>query len=159
MLDLIESDRFLLWYIPEFPIDRAWVRGRDIENESQHWRLGLLEDIEKNGLNNPVGVYGHTPKGPLSLNYLAPGEPRCPDYYVKLGTNRVWCCKQLGWKTMPAVVSINHGSTPKWEGHSFPASALPKYFKDGVPWVNHHGFGITQAKTPEDTYRDFKVKE
>lgn len=151
-ISLAESNRFSLWVVPEFPIHLPWVRDRRPQT-GEEWRFGLLEDIRDNGLKSHIGVYGHQPQGPISKKYdVEWNSDRDRKYVVRLGTNRLWCLMELGHKTFPAVVSINHGSKPPWDGYIIPACSLGKYFTDGTPWVANHAFGIVQATVPEEAY-------
>jgi hypothetical protein len=53
---------------------------------------GLLEDIRQRGMVNPLIV----------LNHRGPGYH---PYAVSTGVNRLWCARQLGWQTVPALVT------------------------------------------------------
>jgi len=161
MADIQYSDRFALWVIPEFPIDLPWVRDRTPQ-PGEEWRYGLLEDIRKNGMKNHIAVYGHTPCGAISPKYKTSwNADRDERYQVRVGTNRLWCLLELGHKTFPAVLSLNHGMAPEHrglEGHMIKNEDISKYMTDGQCWVSNHGFGLIQAVPPEKEYSAFRQK-
>ena len=73
--------------------------------------------------------------------------------YVAFGTNRYWCLEQLGWKDMPAIISLNKGVEPPWPDS---VEVKPQEFKQYAPpgqvWVTDHSFGWQLETPPEDEF-------
>jgi hypothetical protein len=154
--DIQAVSRYELWYAPHFPIQLPWVRSRDAADS---WRLNLLESIREEGLRHPITIHGHSPKGLPIEKYITDENRDTPrDFIVRQGTNRLWCCRELGWETIPAIVSINKGSTLP-EGVN--GGIIPhEKFLEWVPgnavrvWVREHDFGYKQPEEylPENEF-------
>lgn len=144
-------ERYDLWYVPHLPMDVPLRRPRD---RKLKWRTRLLESIREEGLRHPILVYGHSPKGAFNMHrWGASNEGRAKWLYVAIGTNRYWCLDQLGHETMPAILSMNKGKKPPWEGELI----TPQDFRSYAPpdcrvWVREHGFGWQLGLLPEDEF-------
>ena len=145
---LPEKVWFDLWYVPAFPLER--MGGRlDKDPAQAPWLLGLKADIEQEGrFRNPVVVWNHH-------DHRLTGKQ--PMWMLRAGSNRVWCAEQLGWPTVPAVVSTVKGETPPAPSfHRISPLTVQSYFPDGGRiWANEYGFGLLQAKRPEVTYAEY----
>lgn len=137
--------------MPAFPL--AALGGKlDKDVAERPWILGLKADIAAHGnLKNPVIVWNHHPLR---------GKKQ-PYWLLRAGSNRVWCAEQLGWKDVPAVVSVDPAETlPSWLvsrlGHKLEPLKVQAWFLDGGNiWANEHGFGLLRAKAPEVTYAGY----
>ena len=139
---------FDLWYVPAFPLA---LMGGKLDKDPVHapWIVGLLEDIRAAGaFRNPVVVWNHH-------SHRLIGKQ--PFWMLRAGSNRVWCAEQLGWQTVPAVVSTVKGEKPPASSfHRISPLTVQDYFPDGGQvWANQFGFGLLQAKRPEVTYADY----
>lgn len=145
---LPEKVWFDLWYVPAFPL--AEMGGRlDKDPASAPWLLGLKADIAAKGrFLNPVIVWNHH-------DHRLTGKQ--PMWMLRAGSNRVWCAEQLGWQSVPAVVSTVKGERPPAGSfHRISPLTVQDYFPDGGRiWANEHGFGLLQAKRPEVTYAEY----
>jgi hypothetical protein len=116
-----------------------------------------LESIRDEGLHWPLTVYGHSPKGKVVPKYKVPENAnRDEGMYVFIGTNRYWCLKALGWDSFPAIVSLNKGEIPPWEGaYKITPEEYPQYCPDNCfrIWVREHAFGYKPKVMGEDEYR------
>ena len=142
-----EKVPFLLMYVPEFPVDS--IGGKlDKDPDGLPWIMGLLDDIRESGhLRNPLTIWNHHPNRGVK-------QPR---WLLRAGSNRMWCVEQLGWKTVPAVVSMSYDEIdqPYTYGKEIAPRDVQSYYTDGgIIWVNEHGFGLQLAKPPEKTYED-----
>lgn len=145
-------ERYDLWVVPEFPMDRPWVRARD---GSDSWRVRLLDNIRDEGLRYPLCVYGHSPKGPIIDKYRCEwNADRDDSMYVFIGTNRFWCLEELGYTTFPAVFSLNKGEVPEWDAYKILPDEFPQYAPDDCYriWVREHAFGYKPLVMAEDAY-------
>ena len=150
---VLEYVPYHLWYVPYFPL--GTLGGKlDKDPESAPRLQGLYDDIKQAGyLRNPVFVWNH------HRNRLTGKQP---EWLLRAGSNRVWCCEQLGWDTVPALVSTVGEELPpagaKWGSPDMvriTPRTLADYLKDpGVIWANEHGFGLLKAARPEETYAD-----
>ncbi len=154
-VDWSEEDRvqetvpFHLWYVAEFPV--ATIGGKlDKDVQATPWIMGLLADIRDTGyLRNPLIIWNHHPNRGIKQ----------PIWLLRAGSNRMWCVEQLGWKTVPAVVTTaSLGQLPPGvRGFEIKPRDMQSYFKDGgIIWANEHGFGLQLAKPPEKTYQNHK---
>ena len=147
-------DRYDLWYIPEYPIDEPWVRTRD---GADSWRINLLDNIRENGMRWPIVLYGHSPKGAIIDKYRDEFNAHKDErIYVMIGTNRWWCLKELGYKTFPAILSLNKGEQPKYSAtkitpHEFAYQYAPLDARR--VWVQEHGYGYTPRVEAHDEFR------
>lgn len=114
----------------------------------------MLESIKSEGLRYPLVVFGHTPKAKICEHMITDAnKDRDFDYYVHAGTNRYWCLQQLGYETFPAVLSINTGSIPKWDGTKITPQEYIQYCPaNSEPYVQEHGFGYSLAVLPEEEF-------
>lgn len=124
------------------------------------WREGLLESIREEGLRHPVLIYGHSPKGKFNMaRWGEANKGRSPDMYIAFGTNRYWALEQLGHTTMPAIISLNKGTFPKWEPYERIAPQdFKKYAPPGRVYVTDHGFGWTLETKPEDEFSGSNIQ-
>ncbi len=138
-----------LYFVPDFPI--STLGGRlDKDPDAMPWLQGLYDDIKaEGGFRNPVVVWNHHP------NRLTGKQPA---WLLRAGSNRVWCAEQLGWDTVPAVVSVV--DTPAcWNPPRTWVQVTPRQVQDlftdgGKIWANDYGFGLLAAPKPEETYAD-----
>jgi hypothetical protein len=116
----------------------------DKDPSERPWIMGLLADIRAEGrFRNPVIVWNHHPLR---------GRKQ-PTWLLRAGSNRVWCAEQLGWATVPAIVSTVDGTLPPHPFFPMRPEELQEAFSDGGNvWANEHGFGLLRAKPPEVTY-------
>lgn len=119
-----------LFHVPEFPIDALTRLSGVFDPPSQPWVvLGLLPNIKAAGrFLNPITVWNHGKE----------------NNSVRSGRNRVWCAKQLGWTSVPVIVS---GSPPEGNlGYTQieDLSTLAGYFphNDVRLWSNDIGWGV-----------------
>jgi hypothetical protein len=137
---------FRLWYCPNFPL--PLIGGKlDKDPQEMPWLQGLYEDIRDSGeLRNPLIVWNH---------HELRGTKQ-PEWLIRAGSNRLWCCEQLGWETVPAVVSTVEPHRKPCAGIQIKPRDIPSLFRDaGVIWANEHGFGLLAANKPEDLYSHF----
>ena len=141
---------YRLWYCPEFPL--AQLGGKlDKDIEEMPWIMGLLDDIRRSGeLRNPVIVWNH------HAHRLTGKQPM---WLLRAGSNRTWCVEQLGWLTLPAVVSTAPDERPaNMPYREIAPVEVQTYFQDGgMIWANDHGFGLQMAKKPEITYAEYEA--
>lgn len=147
-----EEVPFDIWYVPHFPIYR--IGGQlDKDPEVHPWLQGLYDDIKSEGaLRNPVIIWNH---------HKHRGTKQ-PKWLIRAGSNRLWCADQIGWKSVPAIVTTHllEGLPPSVRGTRVAPRDMERYFKDpGVLWANEHGIGLLQAAKPEVTYADAKVRD
>ena len=137
-----------LWYCPCFPI--AELGGKlDKDPTEMEWLQGLYDDLkESNRFRNPVFVWNHHP------NRLTGKQPQ---WLLRAGSNRIWCAEQLGWETVPALVSTVPTDKPPCEAIMVAPRYMEQYLNDpGVIWANDYGFGLLAVDRPEETYKEAK---
>ena len=143
-----EAVPYHLWRCPAFPI--ALLGGRlDKDPQQTPWLQGLYEDLERAGrFRNPVFVWNH------HANRLTGKQP---EWLLRAGSNRVWCAEQLGWTSVPALVSTATCSEiPPSASWALTPRELEEYLNDpGVCWANDYGFGLLGVHRPEDMYAEF----
>ena len=150
--DIVENvERYNLWLIPQMPMDMPLVRPR---RGGVKWRVRMLDSIREEGLRHPILCYGHHPKGRFNLEKWGDAnlEQTHKDIYIAFGTNRYWCCKELGWDTFPAILSYNKGRTPPCEGEIITPQEFRNYAPAGRVFVQEHGFGYKLAEFPEEEF-------
>lgn len=145
---LPDEIQYRFWYCPHFPVETLGGRlDKDIEEVP--WILGLLEDIRAEGrFRNPINVWNH---------HESRGKKQ-PTWLLRAGSNRIWCAEQLGWTSVPAVVSTAWSERcPHYvEARPIQPMDLPSFFPDGGRiWANKHGWGLLRAPKPELTYDGF----
>ena len=139
-----------LWWCPRFPVIK--IGGLlDKDPDDKPWLQGLYDDIEEAGvIRNPIIIWNH--------HSMRGGKQ--PEWLLRAGSNRMWCVEQLGWSTVPAVVSTVHNELPPADSrinYTIYARDIESYFPDGGRiWANKHGFGLLRAKLPEVTYAEIK---
>ena len=105
-----------IYYVPKFPLEI--LRYRDLASLDPlglEWRKALLEDISARGIKCPMLVMNH------QVMRNAGGSPLFPDfamvvpksYHLRVGRNRRWALRELGWTHAPAVVT--GPVRPEWE--------------------------------------------
>ncbi len=143
---VLERVPYRLWYCPEFPVYRL---GGKLDKDPQQnpWLQGLYDDLEESGaLRNPVIVWNH---------HENRKRGKQPSWLLRAGSNRIWCVEQLGWATVPAVVSTESGNCPETRCTRIWPRQIEGHFTDGGKiWCNDVGFGLLAAKKPEVTYAD-----
>ena len=80
---------FPLWYVAEFPIKDLVFDPKDYDPRRTEWYGPLKADIKKRGLMSPITVQNHN-----KVNNL-----------IRVGRNRVSIAIDLGWETIPAIVT------------------------------------------------------
>lgn len=104
-----------IWYCPEYPVDAIRVSTRVRREGRELWRPTLLESIRQRGLVNPLIVLNH--RGDTAEHH-----------WLMVGTNRHWAVVELGWKTVPVLVTGICEYDPKeqvtWD-------TIQSYIKDG----------------------------
>lgn len=97
-----------LWFVPKFPLEI--LRYRDLASLDPlgtNWRKALLEDIRARGLKCPMLVLNH------QMMRNGAGQAIFPDfaqvvpkpYHLRVGRNRRWALRELGWTEAPALVT------------------------------------------------------
>lgn len=148
---LDEVSRYDLWLIPEMPMDAPLRRPRD---RKLKWRTRLQDSIAEEGLRHPILVYGHEPKGAFNMHRWGEhNEGRQKWLYIAFGTNRYWALEQLGWETFPAILSLNKGRKPPWEGRKITPQEFKELSPPGRVYVQEHGFGWELATLPEEEFK------
>lgn len=140
---------FSLWFVPQFPL--ALLNGKlDKDVTERPWIMGLLADIRQAGVfRNPVVVWNHHP------NRLTGKQPA---FLLRAGSNRVWCAEQLGWTSVPAVLTlaVETEMLPGVKAYRITPDELQGMFPDGGKvWANEHGIGLQLAPKPEVTYSQY----
>jgi len=122
---------YVLWYIPQFPLDRLkFTPLEDTQGETPR-RLMLAEDIEKRGLLNPLLIWNHTCSG-------ARESPR--PYYLKIGYNKLWALKHLGRTHAPAFLSLDVGRAPDFPCQGcYSPDAWKQHYREGTLVLGHEG--------------------
>lgn len=105
-----------IYYVPKFPLEI--LRYRDLASLDPlgaNWRKALLEDIRARGLKCPFLVYNHQMMRNDAKQAIFPDLaaviPKA--YHLRVGRNRRWALRELGWTHAPAVVTgpVN----PEWD--------------------------------------------
>ncbi len=130
------------WMSPQFPLrrvahrKRAWKRHIDAP-----WFQRLLEDIELEGLHNPV-VLNNSPEHPDNT------WPERERYSIRAGNNRILALECLGAATLPALV---WGELPvKWRtGGPMSLDEANEFVYDGVIEIHWHGPVLVDATDPK----------
>jgi hypothetical protein len=81
-----------LWYCATYPVDQLSAGPTELTHRAPYLPA-LLEHIRQHGLINPLIVLNH--RDPAAF------VPRT----VMTGTNRLWAVRQLGWRTVQALVT------------------------------------------------------
>jgi hypothetical protein len=119
---LVKPD-YPLWYTPAYPIQRIQYSHKQEWSHKTDHLPALLAHIREHGLINPL----------IILNHRDPSQYKAR--YVMTGTNRLWCVKQLGWKTVPAIVTGDcdvPATRVEWEH-------IDDYFPDGEVYLGSQG--------------------
>jgi hypothetical protein len=128
-------DRFYaVWYIPEFPIQELGYGGnRPLwkYTTDRDWRAALREDFRVRGQINPCVVWNHNTNG---HDGRIAGESYAN--YVKIGRNKCWCARELGWRSVKALYTTNRGARPDGRMDAQAVRTDPEmvteYWKDGT---------------------------
>lgn len=102
--------RYQLWYIPDYPtseIEGRVLPGNELRSHEK-WVERLWDSIQKHGFKDPIFGYTHDIPGQIvggSWGKVA---------RIVLGNNRVALAQKHGIKTIPAVLTVNAGSWPKF---------------------------------------------
>jgi len=100
--------KYPIYFVPKFPLEI--LRYRDLgklDPLGLDWRTALLNDIKARGLKCPLMVINH------QMMRNAGGSPIFPDlamvipkpYHLRVGRNRRWALRELGWTHAPALVT------------------------------------------------------
>lgn len=105
-----------IYYVPAFPLEI--LRYRDLaalDPISGHWRTALKDDIAKRGMKCPMLVCNHQLMKNAGGSYLFPDLAMVmpKPYHLRVGRNRRWALRELGWTHAPAVVT--GPVRPEWE--------------------------------------------
>jgi hypothetical protein len=96
----IERD-YRVWWCPEFPMsDLGYGSNRPLwrYETDRPWRAALLKDFEARGQINPCLVWNHEARG---------HAPKPWENYVKVGRNKCWVMRELGFKTAKCLVAAD----------------------------------------------------
>lgn len=126
---------YQLWYVKDFPVGAINYSKKVYRPDWDIWRPSLKENIEKNGLLNPLILWNH--RNPKAYKKM----------WLKVGNNRLWAIKELGWVTVPCIIQGPCDYEPK----TFVFNPQV-YFKDGtVSFDNYYeGLELLDATKPED---------
>lgn len=92
--------QYTMWYCPEFPLDRLRYRDLDaLDPLGRTWRRAMQADIAKRGMRVPLLVWNHQDQ------FIDLAQIINKPYHLRVGRNRLWAIKDLGWTHAPAVVS------------------------------------------------------
>lgn len=118
------SPNYEIWFAPRYPVARIQCSHKQEWSHKAAFLPALLEDVRTRGLINPLIVLNHRPKN----EYL--------ERYVMTGVNRLWCVRQLGWETVPAIVTgridVEDTVLVEW-------SDIGLYFPDGEVYLGNQG--------------------
>ena len=89
------------------------------------WRSALYEDMRDRGQINPCIVWAHE-----NIGY--PGPPIWENY-VKVGRNKCWVARLLGWDTVKAILVLSKGAKVPYEEAIpvTPENAVEVCWRDG----------------------------
>ena len=83
---------FDLWYAPDYPLDKIRVSTKVYREDFEKWRPALAQNISEWGLVNPLIVLNHR-------------SGKYNDNWLKIGNNRYWALRYLGWSTAPVLIT------------------------------------------------------
>jgi hypothetical protein len=97
-----------IYYVPRFPLEI--LRYRDLASLDPlglEWRKALLEDISARGLKCPMLVLNHQQMKNSGGSHLFPDLAMVINkpFHLRVGRNRRWALRELGWTHAPAVVT------------------------------------------------------
>ena len=120
--------------------------------EEAPWLQGLVDDLRETGyLRNPVNVHAAHP-GRFT--------GKQPPYLVQGGSNRLWAAEQLGWDTVPVIVSLPHGEFPPCKGTLIHPHQVDEYLGDPGKLVpGRYGLDLVDVSPPEEMYADAVVRD
>lgn len=110
-----------IWYCPKYPV--SVLRSGEPRPEFYEALKGLKRDVRARGLINPLIV----------LNHRDP--ERFKRDWVMTGRNRLFVVKELGWETVPAIVT----GDCQYKAFPVPWSYIGEYFRDGEVYFGHSG--------------------
>lgn len=130
-----------IWFCRNVPIemiDGHEGRGHSIKDNKQPWFPALVESIRVSGLASPL----------LVINGIDGSIHRQTPMRVQCGQNRLLALKELGWKTVPCLITHNipDGVEGK-ELHSL--EEANSYLRDGRLAINLQSVRVVQTKHPE----------
>jgi len=125
---------YQFWYCPEWPTDK--IIGKRIRDDgtfhaADSWINRLISSIKKHGILDPLLAWNHEPTA------VVKGWPRGTPVTI-LGSNRIAVAKHLNIPTIPVIMSLPHGESPKQAaGHQItPEELHGKYMKHRADlWV------------------------
>ena len=117
---------FEIWYCPEYPVGAINYSNAVYRSDWDYYRPGLLEHMKEHGLINPL----------ILLNHRDPN--RYKERWLKVGNNRMWAIKELGWKKVPVIIT---GDCPHEPKEKVDPDKLESYFRDGYPVIKEEGEG------------------
>jgi hypothetical protein len=134
------ATQYTVWYCPEFPLDR--LRYRDLSKLDpigDTWRFPLRDDIKARGMRVPLLVWNHQSADPtLRMIFNKP-------YHLRVGRNRMWAIKDLGWTHAPAIVT---GSCEFPCEQILTEEQLGAYWPDGHISVEPQGINVYNKTNP-----------
>ena len=120
-------------FVPKFPLEI--LRYRDLASKDPlgvSWRKALLEDISARGLKCPMLVVNHQTMRNEGGSYLFPDlyAVMSKPYHLRVGRNRRWALRELGWTEAPALVT--GPVKPEWDAELITTpERLPEVWTDG----------------------------
>jgi hypothetical protein len=92
--------KYRVYFCPEFPLNILRYRDLwELDPIGRTWRAALREDIRTRGMKVPLLVWNHQ-HDDLELRQII-NKP----YWLRVGRNRMWALRDLGYTTAPAVVT------------------------------------------------------
>ena len=125
----VDSPDYEMWYCPRYPVAaiRTPPNRPNLRMHTQHVRFRearkaqlavMTKHIKTHGLINPLIILNHPNR---------PNFERRGGKYLRTGRNKFWCIKQLGWTTVPAIVT----GECQYERVAVTQLNLQDYFHDG----------------------------
>lgn len=82
-----------IFFCEKYPIEDIVYSHKIYHEGSEEWRPALLANIREHGLANPLIIYNHD-RG-----------PKLKRRWLKVGNNRLWALREMGWKYAPCLVT------------------------------------------------------
>ena len=117
---------FDIWYCADYPLDKINVSTKVYRADFDLWRPALAQNIAEQGLANPLIVLNHRT-----------GKYR--DLWLKIGNNRYWALRKLGWTHAPVIIT----GDPEHSGIKVTLKEAQQYIKDGTLYYDDHCPGGT----------------
>lgn len=134
----VPSD-YRVWYYEALPFSQLGYGSnrplwREGERNNYPWRSALYDDFKARGQINPLLVWNHT------CNAYA---PKPYEMYVKVGRNKCWAMRALGWTECKALVCGDAEPFPG--GVEVGPVHILDYWHDGKLMFTRKGLQITGA--------------